>query len=177
MQKYSRFVVAIGATAALIAAPAAFAFQQQGDKEIEFTGGFAHTSGSNVGTLNADVSFGYYVAPQIDVGIRQTLSYNFVDVGPDTWTASTIPFVNYNFVTANPSFRPFIGAFAGIAYNRDDSTGTIGPAVGFKHYLSDNTAVVARYRYEWYFDDLSFGDVTDTADGNHIVTVGMSYTW
>ena len=55
--------------------------------------------------------------------------------------------------------------------------GTAGPAVGFKHYLSDNTAVVTRYRYEWYFDKLSFKDATDTADGNHVVTVGMSYSW
>jgi hypothetical protein len=31
--------------------------------------------------------------------------------------------------------------------------------------------------YEWYFDDLKFEDVTDTSDGNHIITAGMSYLW
>jgi hypothetical protein len=31
--------------------------------------------------------------------------------------------------------------------------------------------------YEWYFDDLKFEDVTDTSDGNQIVTVGVSYLW
>lgn len=163
--------------AALALSTGASAFQDQGDKEIEFTGGFSHASGSDVGTVNADVSLGYYFAPRFNVGIRQTLNYNFIDDASDTWTASTIPFVNYNFETANPNFRPFIGAFVGAAYNEDDTTGTAGPALGFKYFLSDNTALVARYRYEWYFDELSFEDAADTADGNHIVTVGMSFLW
>ncbi len=168
---------AISFAAAIAAAPTCYAFQDHGDKEIEFTGGFSHTSGSDVGTVNADVSYGYYVAPRVNIGIRQTVNYSFVDNGSDTWTASTIPFVNYNFETNNPKFRPFVGAFIGAAYNKDDTTGTAGPAFGFKYFLSDNTAVVARYRYEWYFDKLTFEDATDTADGNHIVTVGMSYSW
>jgi outer membrane protein W len=170
-------LAAAGLAAALAFSTGAHAFQDAGDKEVEFTGGFSHTSGSNVGTVNADASLGYYVAPRFDVGIRQTLNYNFVDEGGDTWTASTIPFANYYFGTANQNFRPFIGAFLGAAYTTDDITGTIGPAAGFKYFLTDNTAVVARYRYEWYFDDLTFDDALDTADGNHIVTVGMSFLW
>lgn len=173
----NRILASIGFAAAIAAAPASFAIQDQGDKEIEFAGGFSHASGSNVGTVNADVSLGYYVRPRVNIGIRQTVNYSFVDDGADLWTASTIPFVNYNFETKNPNFRPFIGAFVGAAYNKDDTTGTAGPAVGFKYYLSDNTAVVTRLRYEWYFDDLTFDDATDTADGNYIATVGMSYSW
>lgn len=166
----------IGAVALIASAPA-YTYQDTGDKEVEFTGGFSHQDGTDVGTLNVDASLGYYVAPRVNVGVRQTLSYSFVDDGNDTWTASTIPFVNYNFDTGNPRFRPFVGAFAGMAYNDDDSTGTMGPALGFKYFVSDNSAFVMRYRYEWYFDDLTFNDATDTADGNHIVTVGLSYLW
>jgi hypothetical protein len=174
---HSSIFAAAGMVATLALASSAYAFQDAGDKEIEFTGGFSHTSGSNVGTVNADVSLGYYFAPRFDIGVRQTLSYNFVDVGGDTWSASTIPYVNYNFATANQNFRPFIGAFVGAAYNENDTTGTLGPAAGFKYFLSDSTALVARYRYEWYFDELTFDDATDTADGNHVVTVGMSFLW
>jgi hypothetical protein len=170
-------LAAMSLAAIVAVTPISYALQDQGDKEIEFTGGFSHASGSDVGTVNGDVSLGYYVAPRLNLGLRQTLNYSFVDDAKDTWTASTIPFVNYNFETSNPNFRPFIGAFVGAAYNEDDTTGTAGPAVGFKYFLSDNTSVVARYRYEWYFDDLKFEDVTDTSDGNHIVTVGMSYLW
>jgi hypothetical protein len=171
-------IAAIGFAAAIAATPAAFAFQDKGDKEIEFTGGFSHTSGTDVGTANADVSFGYYVAPRLNIGLRQTFGYSFIEDKSDTWTASTVPFINYNFETSNQYFRPFIGAFVGVAYNSDnDTTGTAGPAVGFKYFLSDNTAVVTRFRYEWYFDRLSFNDATDTADGNYVLSVGMSYTW
>ena len=162
---------------ALAVAPGAYALQDQGDNEIEFTGGFAHASGSDIGTVNADVSYGYYIAPRINIGLRQTLNYSFVNDGSDTWTASTIPFINYNFETSNPMFRPFIGAFVGGAYNSDTLTGTAGPALGFKYFLNDSTAVVFRYRYEWYFDDLNLKDATDTSDGNNLVTVGMSYSW
>jgi hypothetical protein len=161
--------------ATLAAAPAAYAFQDQGNKEVEFSGGFSHASGSSVGTVNVDASYAYYVYTRINFGVRQTLNYNFIDNAKDTWTASTIPFVNYNFMTSNPSFRPFIGAFMGAAYNRNDTTGTTGPMLGFKYFLNNNTAVVARYRYEWYFDKLSFKDVRDTANGNNIVTVGLNF--
>jgi len=34
--------------------------------------------------------------------------------------------------------------------------------------LSENTSVVTRFRYERFFDDLTFEDATDTADGNYI---------
>jgi len=168
---------AIGFAAAIAAAPVSYAFQDEGDKEIEFTGGFSHTDGTNVGVANADVSFGYYVAPRINIGLRQTLNYAFIDDARDQWNASTIPFVNYNFLTSNPNLRPFIGAFVGAAYNRNDTTGTAGPSAGIKYFLSDNTAVVARYRYEWFFDKLAIADATETSGGNHIFTVGMSYSW
>jgi len=74
-------------------------------------------------------------------------------------------------------FRPFIGAFVGGAYNSDTLTGTAGPSAGFKYFLNDSTAVVFRYRYEWYFENLSLKDATDTSSGNNLVTVGMSYSW
>jgi len=57
-------------------------------------GGFSHASGSDVSTVNGDVSLGYYVAPRVNLGLRQTLNYSFVDDGTGTWTASRIPFVN-----------------------------------------------------------------------------------
>ena len=170
-------LAAIGFAAAIAATPTAYAIQDQGDKEIEFAGGFSHAAGSDTGTVNADVSFGYYAAPRLSLGIRQTLSYAFIDDASDLWTASTIPFVNYYFETSSPNFRPFVGAFVGAAYNEDSATGTAGPSLGFKYFLNDSTAVVTRFRYEWFFDDLSIKDATDTADGNYIATVGMSFSW
>jgi hypothetical protein len=105
------------AVLALAMTAQAHAVQEEGANDIEFAGGFSHTAGSDVGTVNADVAYGYYIAPRLSLGVRQTLNYSFVDNGDDTWTASTIPFVEYSFDTENPRFRPFVGAFAGAAYN------------------------------------------------------------
>ena len=177
MKTLQHSLFALTAASALSFATTAYAVQEEGSKDIEFTGGFTHASGADIGTVNADVAYGYYIRPRISLGVRQTLSYSFIDNASDTWIASTIPFVEYNFQTKNDMFRPFVGAFVGAAYNDDDVTGTIGPTVGFKYYLNDSTAVVARYRYEWFFNDLTINDVTDSADANNVVTVGMSYTW
>jgi hypothetical protein len=149
--------------------------QAQGSKEIEVAAGFFHSEGSDVGSISGDVGFGYYVAPRLSLGIRQTLSYNFIDDAPDTWLASTIPFVEYSFGQGN--VRPFLGAFVGGIYNDDEGTGTAGPSAGLRWYLNDSTALVGRYRYEWFFDDIAIKDATDTRDGNHVVTVGLSFSW
>jgi opacity protein-like surface antigen len=188
-------LIAAAAIAAALSAPAAFANgdipvmrpapppapmrmvdpQAQGNKEIEVAAGFFHSEGSDVGSISGDVGFGYYVAPRLSLGIRQTLSYNFIDDAPDTWLASTIPFVEYSFGQGN--VRPFLGAFVGGIYNDDEGTGTAGPSAGLRWYLNDSTAVVGRYRYEWFFDDIAIKDATDTRDGNHVVTVGLSFSW
>jgi hypothetical protein len=188
-------LIAAAAIAAALSAPAAFANgdipvmrpapppapmrmvdpQAQGNKEIEVAAGFFHSEGSDVGSISGDVGFGYYVAPRLSLGIRQTLSYNFIDDAPDTWLASTIPFVEYSFGQGN--VRPFLGAFVGGIYNDDEGTGTAGPSAGLRWYLNDSTAVVGRYRYEWFFDDIAIKDATDTRDGNHVVTVGLNFSW
>jgi hypothetical protein len=57
------------------------------------------------------------------------------------------------------------------------ATGIAGSAIGAKYFLTDSTAVVARYRYEWFFDDVTFKDATDTSDGSHVFTVALSDNW
>jgi hypothetical protein len=149
--------------------------QAQGNKEIEAAAGFFHATGSEVGSVSGDIGFGYYVAPRLSLGIRQSLSYNFIEDAPDTWLASTIPFIEYSF--GQRDVRPFIGAFVGGVYNDDEGTGTAGPSAGLRWYLNDSTALVARYRYEWFFDKIAIEDATDARDGNHVVTVGLSFSW
>ena len=67
--------------------------QFQGNKEIEVAAGLVHATGSNVGSFSGDVRFGYYVLPRPSLGVHQSQSYNFIDDGPDTWLAGTVPFI------------------------------------------------------------------------------------
>jgi hypothetical protein len=69
----------------------------EGANELQVAGGFFHAEDSDVGSLNADLSYGFYVTPGWQVGLRQAVNYNFVDDERDFWVATTAPFINYNF--------------------------------------------------------------------------------
>jgi hypothetical protein len=146
-----------------------------GDNEVEAAAGFFHAQGSDSGAFNADLQYGRYLTPGWEVGIRQALSYNFIDHGSDTWVATTTPLLTYNF-HFNDYVIPFLGLGAGIAYNDRDITGTLGPNAGVKIFLSDQTYLGLRYRYEWYFNRLNQAD--NNADhGNHVATIGIGFVW
>src|SRR5207244_13017888 len=77
-----------------------------GDNELQASGSFTHSQGSNTGNFTPDVSYGYYLTPGWEVGLRQALSYNFIDGARDQWRAmtTTIFFYNFNF----GRFVPFL---------------------------------------------------------------------
>ena len=177
--KYTRFATML-AISSLVAIAPSQAAQVAGDNEVQLSGGFFHASGSDTGTMTADVSYGKFLTDRWELGLRQTLGYSFIDDADNQWNASTIPFVNYHFRGLSPDdrFQPFLGAFIGAAYNENDTTFTTGPNLGFKYFLDDQTFIVTRYRYEWFANDLDIGELRDnSSDGNHVITVGFGYVW
>ncbi len=177
-KNYSLIAAVIGASMLITGIAASVqAAQSKGDSALQLGGGFFHAQGADVGTLTIDVGYGYYLTENWELGILQTLGYAFIDDGDDQWSASTIPYVNYNFRASEP-FQPFIGAFIGASYNEDDATGTIGPQLGFKSFVSDSTFIVVKYRYEWFFSELNYDDIEDnSSDGNHVVTLGVGFVF
>ena len=154
------------------------AAQDQGDSSFELGGSFFHAQGAEVGTLNLDLSYGHFFSESLEVGLIQSLGYSIIDDADDEWIASTIPFINYHFLglSDNNTFQPFVGAFIGASYNEDDITGTIGPQIGFRSYITDKTYISVKYRYEWFFDDLEINEIEDeSSDGNHVVTLGVGF--
>jgi opacity protein-like surface antigen len=146
-----------------------------GDNEVEAAAGFFHAQGSDSGSFNVDLQFGRYLTPGWELGIRQALNYNFIDDGRDSWVATTTPFLVYNF-HFNDYVIPFLGAGLGAAYNDSDITGTLAPQAGVKIFLSDQTYLGLRYRYEWFFN--SFKRADNNADqGNHVATIGIGFVW
>ena len=156
-----------------------FAAQTAEDNAVQISGGFFHAQDTDIGTATLSLSYGYFVTKPLEVGVSQSLNYNFVDEGDDTWTASTIPFVNYHFLglSQDDIFQPFLGAFIGAVYNDNDSTGTAGPNIGFKVFLHEKTYLITAYRYEWFFEEMELSDVSDTSSGNHVVTLGLGILW
>lgn len=154
------------------------ASQASGDNTLQLSGSFTHSQGADSGVLNLDVAYGRLFTDSLELGILQYLGYSFIDNADDTWVASTIPYINYHFTGLSDSdtFLPFIGAFIGASYNDEDTTGTIGPQLGFKSFVKDSTFILVKYRYEWFFDELTVNDVEDSkSDGNHVVTLGVGF--
>ncbi|BCS96660.1 hypothetical protein DSLASN_22920 [Desulfoluna limicola] len=154
------------------------ASQGSGDNTLQLSGSFTHSQGADSGVLNLDVAYGRLLTDSLEIGILQYLGYSFIDNADDTWVASTIPYINYHFSGSSGSdkFLPFVGAFIGASYNDEDTTGTIGPQLGFKSFVKDSTFILVRYRYEWFFDELTVDDVEDSkSDGNHVVTLGVGF--
>jgi len=146
-----------------------------GDNEAEVAAGFFHAQNTDDGTFNVDLQWGRYLTPGWELGIRQALNYSWIDGGRDAWVATTTPFVLYNF-HVNDRFIPFLGIAGGAAWNDNDITGTLGPTGGVKIFLSDQTYLGIRYRYEWYMS--SFNRIDNNADhGNHVATIGIGFVW
>lgn len=175
MRRYTVLPVFFALVALVLMAKPAQSAPVDGDNEVEAAAGFFHAQGSDSGSFNADLQFGHYLTPGWELGIRQALNYNFIDGGHDSWVATTTPFLVYNF-RFNDRVVPFLGLAAGIAWNDRDITGTLGPNAGVKFFLTDQTYLGLRYRYEWYFNSLNRAD-NNADDGNHVATIGIGFVW
>lgn len=175
MSRYTVLPVFFALIALLLIAKAAQSAPVDGDNEVEAAAGFFHAQGSDSGSFNVDLQYGRYLTPGWELGIRQALNYNFIDGGHDSWVATTTPFLVYNF-HFNDRVIPFLGLAAGLAWNDRDVTGTLGPNAGVKIFLTDQTYLGLRYRYEWFFNSLKRAD--NNADhGNHVATIGIGFVW
>jgi hypothetical protein len=151
------------------------AVPQAGSNEILISGGFVHAQGADDGTLNLDLSYGYYLTPGWELGFRQAVNYIFVDDASDRWTATTTPFLLYNFRITDVVV-PYLGIHGGIVWNDRDVTGTMGPNAGVKLFLSPQTFINLGYRYEWFFDSLRTA-ANNRSDGNHVGNIGIGFVW
>lgn len=168
-------ILGLAAALGILGVAEVHAQPRPGAHEVSGAGSFFRPIGSGSGAFNVDGTYGYSLAdPAIQVGFRQSFNLNHNDDSPDVWNAVTAPYMNYHFM-GSESFVPYAGAFVGAVWNDDDITGTVGPQVGIKSYLTDSAFVMANYRYEWFFEEI--GDVNDRQDANHAVTLGFGYQW
>ena len=151
------------------------AVPRDGANEVQVSAGFFSAQDSDSGTLNIDLSYGYYLTPGWQIGFRQALNSLFVEDGRDQWSATTSPFFNYHFRVSDIIF-PYLGGFIGAVWNDRDITGTLGPQVGVKFFVHDQTFLNLGYRYEWFWD--KFERIDDSSDnGNHVFNFGVGFTW
>jgi len=146
-----------------------------GDNEIQVSAGFFHAQGTDSGNFNGEISYGYYLSPGWELGLRQAFNYNFIHHGSDAWQATTTPFLHYNFRVTD-ILVPYLGISGGVVWNDRDITGTMGPAAGLKLFVSNQTFINLGYRYEWFFN--SFEAARDNrTHGNHVANIGLGFVW
>jgi hypothetical protein len=151
------------------------ALPRDGAHEVQVSAGFFSAQDSDSGTLNIDLSYGYYLTPGWQIGFRQALNSLFVEDARDQWSATTSPFFNYHFRVSDIIF-PYLGGFIGAVWNDRDITGTLGPQVGVKFFVHDQTFLNLGYRYEWFWD--KFERIDDSSDnGNHVFNIGVGFMW
>jgi outer membrane protein with beta-barrel domain len=159
----------------LLGVGSASAAPEAGMSELQAAGGFFHSQGSDSGSLNAELSYGYYLTRGWQVGLRQALNYDFIDDHRDFWVATTVPFLNYNFRVTD-IIVPYLGGFIGLVWNDRDTTGTIGPQGGIKFFVHDTAFINLGYRYEFFFNRIKA--IEDNASrGNHVFNIGVGLTW
>lgn len=161
----------------LVQVPIAKAQPTAGDQELQVSGTFFRPVGQGGGNFNGDLSYGvYFNDPAWQLGVRQGYNHIFGSNQDDIWNLTTVPFLDYHILNMG-SLVPFVGGFAGAAYNDDDITGTAGPEGGIKAFIGTNTFVGLKYRYEWFFDELETDDIRDTSDASHVVSISLGYLW
>ena len=175
MMNVTRSVAVIVLIGLFLIGGTAIAAPTQGASELQVSGGFFHAEGSETGNLNLDLSYGSYLTPGWQLGIRQALNYNFVDDQRDFWIATTAPFVNYHFRLTD-IIVPYLGGFIGLAWNDRAATGTIGPQGGIKFFVHDVAFLNLGYRYEWFFNRFEAID-DNKSRGNHVFNIGVGLTW
>jgi hypothetical protein len=159
----------------LIGINSAHAVAVQSDSEVQLSAGFSHAQNTQSGNFNADFAYGYYLSPGWELGFRQALDYNFINHAQDAWHATTTPFLHYNF-HFNKVLVPYLGLQGGVVWNDRDVTGTMGPAVGVKLFVADQTFINIGYRYDWFFT--SFEEARHNAShGNHVANIGLGFVW
>lgn len=121
-------------------------------------------SGQPGGAFGATLSLGYYLNPNLELAVRQSLQYSTAGA----WAGATRGAVDYNFLFGK--FVPFVGANIGYNYynkHREDSWGA-APEAGIKYYLQDKAFLFGMAEYSIPFHGAGPWD-----DGTWIFTLGL----
>ena len=182
--------VVLGALAVGALLPAGNARAQdgfdQGDWELTLGAGGANDNNFDGVTFNLNGSLGYFFNDNLELSVRQSVSYSdvgsfadpddeddFDDEDPEgsAINASTRVALDYHFDLGR--WQPFVGVnFGGTYGDTVADTFVAGPEAGVKFFLNDTTFIFGLAEYQFFFDE---ADEADAAfdDGQFIYTVGL----
>lgn len=168
-------VLSVLAVAAVALAPrSSYAYFEEGDKEITLSG--TASNGPDFDGLTAGVngSLGYFITDNLEVGIRQTITYSDVNVpGGSALAGATRIALDFHFDLE--ALQPFVGGNFGYVYGDIvNDTWEAAPEAGVKWFVNSTTFIFALAEYQFFFD--SGDDAGDSfSDGQFVYTLGIGF--
>lgn len=159
--------------AALLMLPTlSYGYFEEGDKEITLSGSASNGSDFDGVFIGANGSLGYFITDNLEIGIRQSVSYT--DVGVDaSLNGSTRVAGDFHFDLE--AWQPFVGANFGYVYGDAVSdTFEAAPEAGIKFFVNSTTFIFAMVEYQFFFDE---ADEADNAfeDGQFLWSLGVGF--
>ena len=146
---------------------------QGGDWELTLGGGGSNDKDFNAGSFALNGSVGYYFTTQMELSVRQGVSYSHF--GESAWDGSTRLAFDYNFDLNR--FRPYLGVdFGGIYGDSVRDTFAAGLEAGLKYYVLPKTFVFGSIEYEWLFRNAGHID-NGFKNGEFIYGVGIGFNF
>ena len=166
-------VLSVLAIAAVALAPqSAFAYFEEGDKEITLSGTAANGPDWDGVSGGINGSFGYFLTDNLELSIRQTIQYSdiFVD---SALNGSTRVALDFHFDME--ALQPFVGGNFGYVYgDAVNDTFEAAPEGGVKWFVNSTTFLFVMAEYQFFFDS---GDDADEGfdDGQFVYTLGIGF--
>lgn len=157
-----QFISSIIFVAALTVAATAQARLEEGTQELGVQGSLDLDAADDY-QLNIDVSYGFFIRDNIEVGaqfgVSASDSYKNFDLGG---------FAEYNFNNNESRWVPFVGAAAALGSSSFDNNNDVGVdledatalnvdlSFGLKAFINDNVAVSGKFIQTFSTDDIHF---------------------
>ena len=162
--------LALAAAGVAIAPQTASAAFEAGDVDLNLAAQGANGPDFDAFAASANAQIGYFATDALEVGIRQTVSYQ--DSAGSTLGGTTAVFVDYHFEVAENLF-PYVGANIGYAYgDLFNDTFFAAPEAGVKYFVSDAAYIFGSAQYQFFFEDADDAD-DSFSDGQFLYTVGI----
>ena len=159
--------------AALLMLPAlSDGYFEEGDKEITLSGSASNGPDFDGVFIGANGSLGYFITDNLELSIRQSLTYTDVGVGSALNGATRVA-ADFHFDLE--ALQPFVGANFGYVYgDAVNDTFEAAPEAGIKYFVNSTTFIFAMVEYQFFFDS---GDNIDNAfsDGQFLWSLGLGF--
>jgi len=161
--------------AALLLLPTVASAQIRGPFELTFGASAVNSSRFDGFSAAASANIGYFITDALEVGVRQTLTYDDV-VSPRILDASTAGAVDLHFPLGERNeFLPFVGANIGYIYGSGvRNTWEAAPEGGLKYFVNNTTFLFVQVEYQFFFRKSS-GIGNSFKDGQFVYTGGIGF--